>query len=316
MARVQVATDENGNPVYAGGGIGGGTTAGGGGGVNIPGFTAAGTAIPGFPRSGGVANTPAGATAGWEYFTRDGVQYAYNPTSGLYYKLNAATNAWEQITAPPATATPPPTVTPTPTVTQPGQTALWGAGLGQTEAAYDPFTAFLQMLGLGGKSYYTPQEQYEIGQYRPLENLYNLQGRMAGVEPAYAPGTTPGSENPFVDFLTKLSGQGQTASTQAVKVLTSILGWNPEQREQAEVTYNPSQGVTEEGNIGMATNNLDELQALIREALRGTLGRPGANWLASQLGGQQKQFWQQQALGGGSSFLDYLKQKYNLGSFI
>ena len=250
------------------------------------------------------ASTPAapaanaGNAAAWTYFTSDGVQYAYNPTSGLYYKLNAATNAWEQTTAPPATPTP--TTTPT---GQTGQTALGGAGLAQTEDVYDPFTAFLQMLGLGGRNYYSPQERYNVGQYDPLSNLFGIQGRMGTVDPSYAP-----SSGYFADYA---GGVGDVYQ-KARELLSGIFGMGTEQRGQAETVYEPTYSEGERTGSG----NVAELQALIQAALRQQLGRPGANWMASRLPGEQQLWANTQAGDGGDTFLDYLKQKYNLGSFI
>ena len=176
-----------------------------------------------------------------------------------------------------------------------------------TEDIFDPFTSYLQKLGLGTQNYYNPAQQYQMQQFDPLNMMYGLRGRMASVIPPLAPGGT------FADYAFPFAGNmsGQGMQNQAKGLLGALMGWNPEQRAQAGAVYEPTYSEGERTGGG----NIAELQQLIQQALRGQLGRPGANWLAGNLPAEQQRWAGGQAQGQTGTFLDYIRQKYNLGSF-
>jgi len=168
-----------------------------------------------------------------------------------------------------------------------------------TEGIFDPFTAYLQKMGLGTQNYYNPAQQYQIGQYDPLYNLYGLQGRMATVNPAWAPQAN------FADYTQQM---GAGPGIRSYNLLRQLLGWNPEQRAQVGATYEPTWSEGERTGSG----NIAELQQLLKTALQPYLGRPGANWMAGNLPAEQQRWAGGQAAGGTGTFLDYIRQKYNL----
>ena len=174
-----------------------------------------------------------------------------------------------------------------------------------TEDIFDPFTAYLQKMGLGTQNYYNPAQQYTMQQFDPLNMLYGLQGRMGTVDPGWAPRSTG------ADYAYDFTGRGSTPiQGRARSLMQQIMGWSPEQRAQAGTTYEPTWSEGERTSSG----NIGELQQLIQQALRKQLGRPGANWLAGNLPAEQQRWAGTQAQGGTDTFLDYIRQKYNLGA--
>jgi len=184
-----------------------------------------------------------------------------------------------------------------------------------TEDIYDPFTAYLQRLGLGTQNYFNPAQQYQIGQFDPLQNMYNIRGRMATLPGNQ--GMAPGYFSDWMNQFTPNPNQGGgmnsyygTMYPQAQNLMRQIFNTGQEGRAQAGTVYEP----TYSGGERTGSGNIAELQQLIQTALRGQLGRPGANWLAGNLPAEQQRWaGQQVAQGPQGTFLDYIRSKYNLG---
>lgn len=167
------------------------------------------------------------------------------------------------------------------------------------EEAYGRWPGYGTALGLYGRQYMSPYEQYQAGLGDPLSRLYDISGRMgtAGGFPQYAPGgmfsqwAPQYAQNPFAMY------------TLARSMMGDVMGMTPEQR----------------GGAGMAYGGGD-LGPLLEMALRQQVGKQTAGWISGQLPIAQEQ-WQQQYPGwvagaGQPSFLDYVRQKYNLGQFF
>jgi hypothetical protein len=169
----------------------------------------------------------------------------------------------------------------------------------QTEEAYSPFTAYLQSLGLGSKNYYNPAEKYQMNQYDPLSNIYDVRRQMSIVDPTVDPG----------NYVSPWASQNVGGATKLARnTLSQLFGMGQENQGLAGIDYSPIFN----GTDSVDTNNIGQLQSLLKTGVRGNLG----SYLASKLPWEQQQWGNNQAAGGGSSFLDYLKQKYNLGSLI
>lgn len=172
----------------------------------------------------------------------------------------------------------------------------------ETEDIFDPFTAYLQRLGLGQRNYLNPAEQYQVGQYNPLSTMYGVQGRMATQFPELLPGY-------FTDYaLGNPNRTGGNIYGYANSLMSKILGATPEARGTMGTVWEPTWSEGERTSGG----NIAELQQLLQTALRQNLGRPGANWLAGNLPAEQQRWAGGLAQGGTGTFLDYIRQKYNL----
>jgi hypothetical protein len=168
-----------------------------------------------------------------------------------------------------------------------------------TEETYSPFTAYLQAKGLGTQNYYNPAQNYMINQYEPLSSIYDVRRLMSLVNPSYDPG------NYVSPWAAANTGNATSLSR---NTLSQLLGFNQEQQGLAGLDFSPQYNGTDE----VGTGNRGYLQGLLKTGLRGVLG----NYLASKIPWEQQQWGNTQAAGGSGTFLDYLKQKYNLGSLV
>jgi hypothetical protein len=167
-----------------------------------------------------------------------------------------------------------------------------------TEDTFDPKTAYLEKLGLGNKNYWNPGEQWQSNQFDPLSAAYQLQSRLALTQnPEYAAPS-------FADYATS----GGNVFSKGWDMLKNLFGMGNESRAGAEATYEP----TYEGGQKTNSGNIGELQQLMASGLRNKFGNYGSRWLAGNLPQEQQKWANYSAGGGGNSFLDYLKGKYNL----
>jgi hypothetical protein len=156
-----------------------------------------------------------------------------------------------------------------------------------------PEYGYLAGLGLLGKEGRTPYQSYLENLYGPLSRLYDLSSKFATAGMGQSPGdtlagySTPFTQNPFAMFQQAKSMLGQTT------------GMTPEQRASLGL-----QGPTA------------ALQDLMGMGLRGSLGIPGATWLANRLPQEEEQWVAKYPQQQGPSFMDYLVQKYNLGQYF
>lgn len=172
----------------------------------------------------------------------------------------------------------------------------WAVGSPQfMEETYGRWPGFGTALGLYGRQYLSPYEQYMAGQQPSLEALYDIGGRMgtAGGFPQYAPGgmfsqwAPQYAQNPFAMYALARSMMGSAA------------GMTPEQRAVAEI---PAGGA--------------DLSSLLQMALRTQLGKGTAGWIAGKMPAEQQAWTAQYPQQQGPSFLDYVMQKYGLSRFF
>jgi hypothetical protein len=190
----------------------------------------------------------------------------------------------------------------------PGATGTWDLPAApnlqdiSTEQSYDPFTAYLQSLGLANKEYLRPSQQYQVSLYDKLNTLLGLQGRMGTVNQNYLP-----ESGYMVDYAKPFMNQPGSQFDRAKSLIQGIFGFNPEQRAKAGVSYEPTFADGEKTSTG----NVAELQDILKLGLRARYGTQGADWVSSRLPWDQQQWTNQQAQGSTTPFVEYLKQKYN-----
>lgn len=164
------------------------------------------------------------------------------------------------------------------------------------EEVYGPQAGYMTGLGLFGKQGRSPYQSYQERLYDPLTRLYDLSSQFtAGGVGGYNPGGfmgqwgQPYAENPFAMY------------AQARGMMGDVMGMAPEQRAGFGL-----QGPTA------------ALQDLLGMGLRQQIGLPGASWLSGRLPQEQEswvaQYPQQGA--GAPNFMDYLREKYNLGQYF
>jgi len=168
-----------------------------------------------------------------------------------------------------------------------------------TEESYSPFTAYLQAKGLGNKNYYNPAESYTISQYEPLKDIYDVRRLMSLANPSFDPGNYLGS------WASQNTG-GSTAL--ARQTLADLMGMNQEQQGLTGLSFDP----TYSGTDTVGSGSVGYLQSLLKTGLRGVLG----NYLSSKLPWEQQNWGNYQSGGGSGTFLDWLMQKYPIGSLI
>jgi len=167
------------------------------------------------------------------------------------------------------------------------------------EERYGRGAGFGTALGTYGRQYLSPFEEYLAGRHQLLDPLYDISTRMgtAGGFGQYLPGgmysqwAPQYARNPFEMYGLAKSMMG------------NVFGMTPEQRATT--------GITAGGQ---------DFGSLLEMALRTSLGKRTAGWMAEQVPGAY-QSWVSEypgwtAEGGEPSFLNYLKQKYNLGQFF
>jgi hypothetical protein len=186
------------------------------------------------------------------------------------------------------------------------------------ETQTDPFTAYLNRLGIGGKMAYNPAQQYQVGLYDPLKSIYDVQQRLHGAgavlqDPNKMPAT-------FSDYMSK-TGAGVGGLVESARgQLQNIFGATPEQKasigSNVGMNYEPSQydtGTTGEGQA-MNAGSIDELANLIRYGLRGTQGIMGSRYAASRLPQAQQAYYSQKSAGSTTqpNFIDWLKSNWGI----
>uniref|UniRef100_A0A6H2A0P8 Uncharacterized protein n=1 Tax=viral metagenome TaxID=1070528 RepID=A0A6H2A0P8_9ZZZZ len=188
----------------------------------------------------------------------------------------------------------------------------------QTEKVYDPYTAYLQQIGIGGRQYLNPAEQYQRGLYDPLQTMYGLQQRYQLLPGAGVP--APGGS--FVDYASQFGGDRAAVGQRARQLLNALYSTNPTARGEEGFAYEPrfgetgaGQGVIAAGGVeGVEGGDINELMELLQLGMRAKMGARGAGYISGRLPREQ-QIWTSQQAGAtpsNQSFLDYLRQKYNL----
>ena len=208
------------------------------------------------------------------------------------------------------------TVVATPQPVPPGGTPTPPGRQATRELASDPFTAYLEKLGIGGKTAYNPAERYQANLFDPLKSLYDINQRLYNpLSDTAAQGKEYGT---FSDFLESIGGAGggQPLYAGAGRQLKSIFGFTPQQKQTPG--FEPGRyDVDSAGEAagGMNPGSLGELQDLFRYGLRPTSGVLGARYAAQSLPQIQQAYYGQKQtgeIGKEANFLDWLKAKYNL----
>lgn len=174
----------------------------------------------------------------------------------------------------------------------------WLPGSSQfMEEEYGRWPGFGTELGLFGRQYLSPHEQYQAGLQPGLETLYDVGGRMstAGGFSQYAPGGM------FSQWAPQYAQDPFAMYGLARGMMGNVFGMTPEQRAGADIGY------------GTAPGDISDLMAM---GLRTQLGKGTAGWLAGKMPTEQQSWLSQYPQQQGPSFLDYIREKYNLGQYF
>lgn len=184
------------------------------------------------------------------------------------------------------------------------------------EDQYDQYTSYLNKLGIGTKDYWNPYQKWQEQQFQPLSNMYNVYQRLSQPTSPFAGRFSPFGS--FADYASPSISDPSARYSQAAQMLNAIFGATPDQRAEANSTYEPFQTVD---SLGLASgkmddNNIGELQQLIALAARQKYGNVGARWMANNVGRDQQRWTSLNAAGqDNGTFLDYLRNRYNLQTF-
>ena len=168
----------------------------------------------------------------------------------------------------------------------------------------DPM-AFKTSRGIVGQTTLSPFQQYINNMYEPLQALGGMQGAFSQM-PGRGQGLG-GNWAPTGDYMTQWMQPYMKNPASMYNLANRMLG------ETLNMPYSEREGVA--GLTGT------DIGGLLGMGLRGSGLGPGAQWLAGRMQPEMEN-WQQQypewdpAVSQGGSFLDYVKQKYNLGRFF
>lgn len=161
------------------------------------------------------------------------------------------------------------------------------------EERYGPQAGYMAGLGLYGKAYHTPYQQYQAGMYNPMNFLWNMQTQMEALN-------RPGYNAPqYLSQFAPQYGQNPFAMYGMARgMMGDVFGMSPEER------------------AGMTGGTYEsDLAQLLGLGLRQDLG-PGAAWLQGRIPAERGQWQAQYPMQQGPSFLDYITEKYNLGRYF
>jgi len=190
----------------------------------------------------------------------------------------------------------------------------FGEGSNVMEVATDPWTGYLNRLGIGGKVNYNPAERYQASLFQPLQNMYDISEVQARA------GMGPQKYTTLSDYLTgagmPTAGTGAKGMTplfgQAAGLLKNLFGATPEQ--QGFFGYEPGSSIPEGGTEAVYDpGNIAQLQQLMKYGLRETGGAAGSQFVANMLPKLQQAYYGQKVgvgTGGVTNFLDWARQKY------
>ncbi len=163
------------------------------------------------------------------------------------------------------------------------------------EGIWGPIPTFMQRYGLED-AWLSPFQRWQAGYANPLHDVFQLQQLMglAGGQP----------EAVWEDYLQPFQGGTAPAYGQAGGVLGGLAAMTPEARAQAGIGWGGQEP-------------LGNLASLLQLALRPHLGLHGAGFFTpGRLGTMRARMHAGQAGGAApGSFLDYLRQKFNLQRF-
>lgn len=180
--------------------------------------------------------------------------------------------------------------------------------LQNVEATYDPYTAFLQQIGIGGRTYLNPAEQYKQSLVQPIDVLKSLQEKM-GMALMGAP-----AAQSFTDYASPFLNAPGNIYSKARELWGTLMGQSPTRRGEGGFAYEPTYGFDDKGERVRTTGNIQELQALLKLAGGSPFGMRGSTWLSKRLPEEQQKWVSTQAAGQGTgeSFLDYIRSRYNI----
>ena len=173
--------------------------------------------------------------------------------------------------------------------------------------AYGPQTQYLRALGLG-QGYQNPAQKYLANMYDQFRSIWGIQ------QPINT--ATGGTSQDWGQYIGNLGGGMQNVYSQAAATLAKLLGMSSADRSLAGFNFEPQYDpVTGETLTSSQTGELStaNLQNLLGQGTAQRFGPIGSHWLAGRIPQLQQQWQLGQAGGGaGQTFLDYLRQKYNL----
>lgn len=153
---------------------------------------------------------------------------------------------------------------------------------------------YMSALGLLGKEYQSPFQQYQAGMFDPLQTMWQMASPMAMMGyPSMDPGT-----GMFSQWAPQYAQDPFSMYGMARGMLGNVMGMTPEQR----------------GTLGMG-GGAGSFADILGMGLRSQLG-PGASWLAGRVPQLQQQWMAQDPLSQAGSFIDYIREKYNLGQWL
>ena len=174
------------------------------------------------------------------------------------------------------------------------------------------------MLGATGGG---PGAAYQRSLYNPYRTLYELEARPPGggadegAPLARLPG---GQEQTFGDYLLTRGKQPSDIYGRGRELLSQLYSLGPTGRTERDLDFEVS--YPEEG-AGTGTTgtglNMSNLRDLLGLGLRPFMGSAGASGLSRRIPREQEMYSEalsRNATSGG--FLDYLRNKYNLGRFV
>jgi hypothetical protein len=145
-----------------------------------------------------------------------------------------------------------------------------------------------------------PGGAYDRDLFSPYERSYGLEQIFAPVTRAL-PGT-------FADYLMNQPTGTEAIYGRAREIMSSLYGAGQAERARLGLTFEAGQGLS----------RIQPLSCLLELALRPYFGSTGGPRIASRLPVEQELFAEEQRQGRATapSFLDYLREKYDLGRFF
>ena len=183
-----------------------------------------------------------------------------------------------------------------------------GQGPYNPGAEFGPFQQYLNAIDVGVTGG-GPVGAYQRSLYDPTQRLHGLEQGFAGVT-----GATPG---PFGNYILENQTDPGALYGRAGEILRSLYAAGQTGREEFGATFGDQFGEPLENLRGEPVPTTQQ-QTLFDLALRPQFGARGARQFAGRLPIERQLFTERQSQGTNTAtnFLDYLRDKYDLGRFF